>query len=88
MGKVSVTVRVLPDSEGTDLGGLFERINDMIPEGVQMRGHQMVDVAFGLRALLFNVLVNDSEGGIEALNERIEKIEGVGSVEVTDLSLI
>lgn len=88
MGKVSVTIRVLPDDAGIDPENFVGNIKGIIPEGVQLRGYQISDIAFGLKALLFNVLMDDRSGGVEELNSSIEKIDGVGSVEVVDLTLI
>jgi len=88
MGKVSVTIRVLPEDVNVDLEGIMSRIKEIIPDGVKFRGYQISDVAFGLKALLFNVLADDKEGGMEDLNSRIESMDGVGSVEVVDLTLI
>lgn len=86
MGKVSVTIRVLPDNVDIDLESIADEIKKIIPANVQFRGYQISDIAFGLKALLFNILAEDE--GVEELNSEIEKIKGVGSVEVVDLTLI
>ena len=88
MGKVSVTIRVLPEDVGVDLEGVVEEIKKRIPESMQFRGYQVSDIAFGLKAVLFNILTDDREGGVEELNTEIETIGGVGGVEVVDLTLI
>lgn len=42
-------------------------------------------VAFGLKALNLIFISNESKGGTDALEEKIRKIEGVASAEVTDV---
>ena len=88
MGKVSVTVRVLPENVEEDMEKIAEAIKQKIPENIKFRGYQIMDIAFGLKAVLFNVLADDEKGGIEQLNQEIEQMNNVGSVEVVDLTLV
>jgi elongation factor 1-beta len=88
MGKVSVTIRILPENVDVDLEGVVEEIKKKIPASMQFRGYQISDIAFGLKAVLFNILTDDRDGGVEELNAEIETIGGVGGVEVVDLTLI
>ena len=88
MGKVSVTVRVLPENVEEDMEKIAEAIKQRIPENIKFRGYQIMDIAFGLKAVLFNVLADDEKGGIEQLNQEIEQMSNVGSVEVVDLTLV
>jgi translation elongation factor aEF-1 beta len=88
MGKVSVTVRVLPENFEEDMEKIAGTIKQKIPESIKFRGYQIIDIAFGLKAVLFNVLADDEKGGIEQLNQEIEQMSSVGSVEVVDLTLV
>ena len=88
MGKVSITMRILPENVEDDVENIAKMVKQKIPENIKFRGYQIVDIAFGLRAILINVLTDDKEGGVEQLNQEIERLDGVGSIEVVDLTLI
>ena len=88
MGKVSITMRILPENVEDDVENIAKMVKQKIPEHIKFRGYQIVDIAFGLRAILINVLTDDKEGGVEQLNQEIEQLDGVGSIEVVDLTLI
>ena len=46
------------------------------------------DVGFGIKALKAVVLMNDSEGGMDQLEEKIRAIEHVGQFEVESVSRV
>ena len=46
---------------------------------------QIEPIAFGLKALNIIFVMNESKGSTEALEQKISKIKGVESVEVTDV---
>jgi translation elongation factor aEF-1 beta len=46
------------------------------------------DVGFGIKALKAVVLMNDSEGGMDQLEEKIRGIEHVGQFEVESVSRV
>jgi translation elongation factor aEF-1 beta len=46
------------------------------------------DVGFGIKALKVNILMKDSEGGMETLESSIRKIKGVSELEVEEVSRV
>jgi translation elongation factor EF-1beta len=46
------------------------------------------DVGFGIKALMLTVLFDDSQGGIEQLEEKIKAIEHVSQTEVIGVNRI
>ncbi|MBS1263047.1 MAG: Elongation factor 1-beta [Methanonatronarchaeales archaeon] len=85
MGDVQVRLRVMPeDVSGTE--ELGERVGGGMPEGARLVSIDEEPVAFGLKALLVDVVVRDAEGGSEAVEEEVSGLENVQSVQVVDLS--
>lgn len=95
MAKVIVTFHVFPDSPEIDLGKIEEESKKKI---VAFAGEDyspesdlkitIFDVAFGIKALDIKVILDEDKGSTDKLEEDIKKIEGVKSVEVTDVRRI
>ena len=88
MGKVAAKIKVMPNSPEVDLDGLEERLENALPEGATIQGFERDDVAFGLVALLPTVIVADSAGGTEAVEEAFATVEDVESVDVENVGRI
>jgi len=82
MGDVMAVIRVMPDSIDRDLRKLEESCKAVLPKSAKLQGIQVKPIAFGLKALVFAVLVSDAEGGTDAVEEAFSKVGGVESVNV------
>jgi elongation factor 1-beta len=51
-----------------------------------MKSSSMEPIAFGLKAIVGDFLLDDAEGQMDKLEESIKSIEGVGEIEVTNIS--
>ena len=74
MGEVMNTLKVMPENPDVDLEQLKAAIADLVKEE---------PIAFGLVALNTMVIVEDGEGGTDAIEAAIAELEDVASVEVT-----
>ncbi len=83
MGQVALTMRVTPESPEVDLKVLKEKIMEI--EGVKQINDK--PIGFGLVALEVFMVFDDKEGAPD-FEEKIKSIEGVGSVESGDITLI
>jgi len=82
MAEVIVGLKVLPKEVGIDLDKLEERIKSEIkPEKIQRQ-----PIAFGLVAFLVTKFIQDAEGEIEKLENKVRSIEDVGEVEITGMT--
>ncbi len=86
MGSVAITYRVMPEDVGTDLKPIQDEIRKVV--GPALKGMQVKDVAFGLRAILALAVVDDASGAGETLEHGLAEIPGVGSVEAIDVTLV
>jgi elongation factor 1-beta len=78
VGKVAAVLRIMPDSVDVDLAGLKTAMKKALP-GIQEFREE--PIGFGLKALKIAVVVEDEEGGTDAIEAKILQIEGVSSAE-------
>ena len=82
MADVIVTFKVMPEDIKVDLTQLEIKIRDAIePDGLKQE-----PIAFGLVALIVTKMVPDAGGELEKAEKKLREIDGVGEVEVTDLT--
>jgi elongation factor 1-beta len=87
MADVVVTLRVMPESPEVDLEKLkaesLEKVSAF--SGNANTKVELVPVAFGLKALQIMFVMAEDKGSTDKLEEDIGTLEGVTSVEVTDV---
>lgn len=88
MGDVAVLFRLMPKEVSTDLKRMAEGVRTSLPGGVKVRGLQVKDIAFGLKALLVSVVMSDAGGVLEATETAFRGIPEVESVEVLEEGLL
>jgi elongation factor 1-beta len=82
MGQVAVQMKIMPGDVAVDLKRLSDHIASVSPRDARLHSCKVQPVAFGLKALLITFIVEDKEGGTEALEETIANMEEVESVQV------
>jgi len=88
MGEVAVLFRLMPTSVETDLKAMGDALRGALPSGVRIRGIQVKDIAYGLKALLVSVVMPDTGGVLEATEHALTKLPHVESVEVLEEGLL
>ena len=87
MAKVVISLKIMPESPETDLAKIEvaakEKIAAFAGEG-ELKAEQE-PVAFGLKSLNLIFVMDESKGSTEELEKNIASVEGVNSVEVTDV---
>lgn len=78
MGKISCVYKVMPEDAETDLEQIKEDIKELID--VEDIGEE--EVAFGLKAVKVSTITTDEEGGTDAVEEKLEDLTGVQSIEL------
>ncbi len=88
MGQVNITFEIMPDGIETDLEDIKNRVQDKIGDISKIEQTEVKPIAFGLKALMMNVLVVDQEGIMDKLEELIAEVEGVQNAKVVTMTLI
>ena len=86
MARLVVRIRILPAEAESNLENVVESIKKSIPPGMEMKSSSMEPIAFGLKAIIGDFLLDDTEGQMDKLEEAIKSVEGVGEIEVTNIS--
>lgn len=85
MGQVAAKIKIMPESVDTDLVELKNKLEEVLPEGTELYGSTEEPIAFGLKALMLDISVNDKEGGTEEVEEAFMNVPGVDNVQVVGL---
>ena len=80
MGEVGIIVKIMPESMEIDLEKLKEKVKEVVPEGVKITKTDVAPIAFGLKALLVEMITKDESP--DELMEKISGIEGVSRAEI------
>jgi len=86
MARLVARIRILPAEAESNLENVVESIKKSVPKGMEMKSSSMEPIAFGLKAIIGDFLLDDSEGQMDELEESIKSVEGVGQIEVTNIS--
>jgi len=86
MGIVLVTIKIMPEDVDTDLGKLEEEAKKLTEKfGGKVSGFEREPVAYGLNALIMKFSIDEEKGNLDPFEDNIRNIEGVLSVDVTDV---
>lgn len=83
MGDVLTTMKIMPDSPDVDLDAIKATIESSMPEGAKIHSMAEEPIAFGLVAIILQFITDDGEGGSEPVEEMVQAIDGVASIEIT-----
>ena len=78
MGKISCVYKIMPEDAETDLEEIKDEINELID--VEDIGEE--NVAFGLKAVKVSTITTDEEGGTDAVEEKLEQLDNIQSIEL------
>ena len=87
MANVVITIRIMPQNIDVDLSNLEAKAKKEIVDFCSSREFKtsIVPIAFGLKSLDIIFVMDENKGSTEKLEHKIAQIEGVESVEVTDV---
>ena len=87
MAQVVITLRIMPQNPDIDLSKIEASAKNEIIAFCNSKEFktQIEPIAFGLKALDILFVMDESKGGTEELENKISQIDGVESVEVTDV---
>ena len=87
MARVVVTIRIMPRNTDVDLSKLEGKAKKEIVDFCSSKEFktEIQPIAFGIKALNIMFVMEESRGSTEKLENRISQLDGVESVEVTDV---
>ncbi len=87
MARVVVSLKIMPQNPSIDLSMIEVEAKKEIVDFCSSDEFKTVvePIAFGLKALNILFVMDESKGSTEALEQKISHLNGVESVEVTDV---
>jgi elongation factor 1-beta len=86
MARLIARIRIMPAEAESNLDEVLQSIKKNIPQGMEMKGHAIEPIAFGLKAIVGDFLLDDAEGQMDKLEGSIKNNEGVGEIDVMNVS--
>ena len=83
---VAVVLRITPRDIDTDLEGIRERLAGIVKGYGKLHKTEIKPIAFGLNSVEATLLLNDSEGGMEEIEEKLKALDEVSQVDVLDVN--
>lgn len=85
MGKIVVTIKILPNDTSLNMDKTAEKVKEIIKSYKGEAGkYQIEPIAFGLKELYIYFLI-DETGDTESIIKEISNIDGIDSAEVIDI---
>ncbi len=86
MGSYVIRLKVLPEDPSTDLQKMVENVSKTLPKSAQVRSHRVEPIAFGLSAIVMDVVAPEEDGMIDRVEEVVSKAPLVSQYEVIAVS--
>ncbi|MCS6767622.1 MAG: elongation factor 1-beta [Candidatus Nitrosocaldus sp.] len=86
MGRLITRVKVMPADVDVNLDALVDRVRGVVPDGVQIKRYSKEPIAFGISALMLDMVMDEDTASTDSLEERLRGVDGVGEVEVVSMS--
>jgi elongation factor 1-beta len=86
MGSYVIRLKLLPQDTTTDHQKIVDSVAGLLPKSSQIRGHRIEPIAFGLSAIIIDVVAPEEEGVIDKIEEIVSKAPLVGQYELMGVS--
>jgi elongation factor 1-beta len=86
LGSYVIRVKLLPEDTTTDHQKLVESVQGLLPNDVKLRGQKIEPIAFGLSAVIVDLVAPEEEGMIDKVEEAVSKAPLVSQYEVIGVS--
>ncbi|MBS3143316.1 elongation factor 1-beta [Candidatus Woesearchaeota archaeon] len=85
MGEVIITFKIMPEDLDVNLNNIEKEVKELLEKYGQVGKVEKEKIAFGLEALKVIFIMNESKGSADFLEDNMRNIDGVQSVEITDV---
>ena len=86
MGSYVIRLKLLPQDTTTDHQKIVDSVAALLPKPAQIRGHKIEPIAFGLSAVIVDVVAPEEDGVIDKIEEIVSKAPLVGQYELIGVS--
>ena len=86
MGSYVIRLKLLPEDTTTDHQKILDSVAKLLPGFAKVRGHKIEPIAFGLSAIIVDVVTPEEEGMVDKIEEVVSKAPLVSQYEVLGVS--
>ena len=86
MGSYVIRLKLLPQDTTTDPQKILDSVSSVLPKLAQIRGHKVEPIAFGLSAVIVDIVAAEEEGVIDKIEDIVSKAPLVGQYELIGVS--
>ena len=86
MGSYVIRMKILPEDTTTDLQKLVETVGGLLPKPAQIRSHRVEPIAYGLSAVVADIVAPEEEGFVDKVEEAVSIAPLVSQYEVIGVS--
>lgn len=86
MGSYVIRMKVLPQDTSTEHQKIIDSVKSKLPSFAQVRGHRVEPIAFGLSAIILDIVAPEEEGAIDKVEQAISTAPLVGQTEMMGVS--
>jgi elongation factor 1-beta len=86
LGSYVIRLKLLPEDTTTDHQKLVESVKSLLPASAQLRNQRIEPIAFGLSAVIVDVVTPEEEGMVDKIEEAVSKAPLVSQYEVIGVS--
>jgi elongation factor 1-beta len=84
MGKLVARIKILPNDVDVNLDDLANSISNA--GGIVVKRYSKEPIAFGISALILDVVMDEDNVDTDAIEDRLRRFNGVGEVEIVNMS--
>ena len=88
MGQVAMTFKLMPTEVDVDFNKMRENIKQKLPATAKINRFTEIPIAFGLKALQVEIILDDRKGGGDDIERILGEIEDVNSVDLETMGLL
>jgi elongation factor 1-beta len=86
MGSYVIRLKLLPQDTTTEHQKIVDSVAKVLPNQAQVRGHKIEPIAFGLSAIIIDIVVPEEEGVIDKVESAVSTAPLVGQSELMGVS--
>ena len=86
MASYVIRLKLLPEDTTTDPQKIVDTVAGLLPSHAQIRSHKIEPIAFGLSAIIVDVVAPEEEGVVDRIEEIVSKAPLVSQYELIAVS--
>ena len=86
MDSYVIRIKLLPQDTTTEHQKIVDSVAPLLPAAAKIRGHRVEPIAYGLSAVIVDIVAPEEEGMVDRVEEAVSKSPLVSQYEVTGVS--